>query len=220
MLVRPEGEGNAFPRLLEGLLNERSEKLWVVESLSRIAGMVSDADLYLSHVVANPPDVILLHYGHVEAVPRRQPRSVWLRAHLYRPGESERRRRLNVVARKYSGARRRLGYWVQWMPRDEFKRRLSELTEYLQKETGARILVLEANPGDSRLESLAPGACAALAGYNETLRAVAAERGVELVELSEASLGRPVVELTPDGTHFDAKAHRAIAEALARRILG
>jgi len=220
MLVRAPGTGKAFPRLLEELLNERSNEFWMVESLSRIAGMVSDADQYLSHLVANPPDVILLHYGHVEAVPRRQPRSVWLRSHLYKPGESERRRRLNVVGRKYSGARRRLGYWVQWLPQDDFRRRMSELIEYLQKETGARILVLEANPGDERLESIAPDVRAAVASYNEILRAVTAEHGVELVELSEASGGRPVVELTPDGTHFDAAAHLAVAAALARRILG
>jgi len=219
MLVRTSGEGKAFPRLLEELLNERSEQLWIVENLSRIAGVVSDANEYLSHLVANPPDVIILHYGHVEAVPRRQPRSVWLRTYLYKPGESKRRRQLNVVGHKYSGARRRVGYWVQWLPPDEFRRRMSELIGYLQRETGARILVLEANPGDERLESLAPGVRAAMVRYNGILTTLAVELGVELVELSEVAGGRPVVELTPDGTHFDAKAHGAVAEALARRIL-
>jgi lysophospholipase L1-like esterase len=217
MVVRPP-EGVAYPHVLQRLLNERRpDDLWLVSNLSRVAATVDDAPLYLQQLVAERPEAIVLHYGHVEAVLRPQTRAAWHRTYGIIIGESRRGAAVRAV-RKYAGARRRLGLRKQWTPPDRFQRMFNDSLRYLRKETGAALIVLEANPGDQKIETWGPGSLAEIARYNDMMRDVAAEQGAAWMPL-DSFLPGPIEEFIPDGTHFTPEAHVALASALADAVL-
>src|SRR5947207_1641161 len=122
MIVRPHGEGTPFPRALERLLNEDADAVWLVESRSGIGAIVTDARRELAALVANPPDAIVIEYGHVEGVRRRQPRWVWQGAFMYRPGSPRWTAPLKWLGRRYADLRRRLGWWTTWLRLERFRR--------------------------------------------------------------------------------------------------
>jgi lysophospholipase L1-like esterase len=84
------------------------------------------------------------------------------------------------------------------------------------------ILLVEANPIGRRVEEYGPGSLAALERYNEAVRELALRYGAEYVPLEELYRCDPELRdidvLLPDGTHFSARAHAAMAQVLGNRI--
>ena len=219
MLVRPKGIGLPYPRALERLLNQDAIDLWVVENLSRIAATIEDVAVYLPRLVADQPDVIVFHYGHVEAVQRPQTRSAWYRLHDVGPGAPPRRRHLAIVRAKYAGLRRRLRLRQQWTPLKRFQRVFRETLEYLAAETRATCIVIEANPGDEKVENWGPGSLAAIQRYNQAMCEIAAAGGAIWIPFDRAIRPEAIAYFIPDGTHFTAEGHLALASVLAKEIM-
>ena len=218
MVVRPP-EGVAYPRALERLLNERDEEhLWLLDNRSVIAATVDDAAAYLPELVAERPEAVIVHYGHVEAIYRPQSRAAWHRTYGVIIGEPKWGPTVRTARRKVQGARRRLGLRKQWTPPERFRQTFNDVLRYLRKETGALLIVIEANPGDKKIEAWGPGSLAQIARYNETMRAVAAEQGALWLSL-DSFLPGPVETFVPDGTHFTPEGHAALASALADAVL-
>ena len=218
LVVRPP-EGVAYPLVLERLLNERSEdELWLVSNLSGIAVTIDDAHRYLPQLVAERPEAIIVHYGHVEAIFRPQSLAAWHKTYGVIIGESPRGAAMRTVRRKVAGARRRLGLRKQWTPPDRFERTFRDVLRYLRKETGALLLVIEANPGDQKIEAWGPGSLAEIARYNAVMHEIAVEQGATWIAL-DAALPAPLETLVPDGTHFTPEGHEVLASVLADAVL-
>jgi hypothetical protein len=224
LVVRPPGAGVTYPRLLERALNEApGTELWLVENLSEVAAIVDDLGGLVRRVTALQPDVIVLQYGRVEALRRPHSRAFWLRTYLRRPDLSAREQLVRTfVNRPYSALRHHLHLRRQWSPLPRFERILDRGLTFLGEETQAALFVLEATPVTPRVEQYGPGSIAALAGYNEVLHRLAARHGAELVTLADLHRRDPELvdldRLTPDGTHFSAQAHVAVAGELCARI--
>jgi lysophospholipase L1-like esterase len=57
--------------------------------------------------------------------------------------------------------------------------------------------------------------------YAQTMRDVAAEKGVELIDVYRSFEQNPsTLDYFPDGLHPDARGHRVIADLLVRRLTG
>lgn len=223
MLVRPDGSGDPYPRVLERILNCAGDDLWLIENQSEIAATVDSISTHLAtRIVAAQPDVTILHYGHVEAIRRPHSKRMWLWTHLYVPGMTPRARKVRIIGRWYAAARRRLGLTQQWVPLSRFHHALSEGIEYLQRNTSKTIILIEANPWNESIEAYGPGTNGQIEKYNAAMREIATSHGIELLELSELSAAdpfhRPVQDFIPDGTHFSGEGHRLLAQVLADRI--
>jgi lysophospholipase L1-like esterase len=222
VVARPQG--TPYPSLLERLLNERSDgELWMIDNLCEIAGIADDLDRLLAAPIALRPDVVVLHYGHVEALRRPHSRRMWRWAKVARADLYPRRRRVRkIVFRRYSSLRRRLGLCSQWTPLPRFERVLDRALAQLRKDTAARLILIEATPPTPRIERYAPGAAQELERYNGVLRRLAAAHGAELVTTEDVRQRDPELRdpevMTPDGSHYSPRTHAAVAVELAERI--
>jgi lysophospholipase L1-like esterase len=216
MVVRPR-EGQPYPRLLEHLLNDSGE-LWLVQNHSRVAATIDDVTAYLEEVVADQPDVVVFHYGHVEPILRPLRRKTWYGLWGVIVGESPRRARIRLLRQRAILTRNRIGLRRPWTPYVRYQRLLEDSLRYLRKETPARLFVLEANPGDAKIEGWGPGSLAAIRRYNEAAKAIADRVGARWFSLEELLSGGDVAELTPDGTHLSPEGHRLVAARLAAAV--
>ena len=213
MLVRPI-DRLPYPRTLERLLNEADDDdVWIVDNYSTIAATVEDLPSYLPRLIADRPEAVIVHYGHVEPIFRPHNRSEWYRTFGVNFGDSPLRRRARAARRSLARSRQRLRLLEQWTPMERFEALLRDGLTYLRKETVSKLILIEANPGGPKIESWGPGSTAAIAGCNEVMRRVAADMGASWLDL-ESALGAPLSEAIPDGTHFSAEAHDALALAI------
>jgi hypothetical protein len=218
MVVRPRGSGLPYPRVLETRLAEATDDVWIVDNLSRIAATVEDARDYAHRLVADQPEAIVIHYGHVEAVRRPLSRRAWYRLHEIRPGGPPWRPLVIRAGTRFAAVKRRLRLFRQWMPIGPFGRGMDELLGYLAEETAARVIVVEANPGNARVEAWCPGSMAAIRLYNRVMFDSAARVGATWVPLASFVHG-PNEEFITDGTHLSGRGHVALADAIAEVVL-
>jgi GDSL-like lipase/acylhydrolase family protein len=216
MIVRPAG-GLSYPRALERILNEQHDDVWLVDNLSKIAATIDDLPGHLPRLVADRPEVIVIHYGHVEPIRRPHSRAEWHRTYGVVVGSSSLDERVRRARRRFAMGRRRLGILEQWTPLGRFERLLRDCLVYLRKETSAGLVVVEANPAGPKIEAWGPGSTLAVERCNDMMRSVAQAEGATWLALAPI-LGDPVADAIPDGTHFTEQAHSAVAEALAREI--
>ncbi len=223
MVVRPQGGGETYPRVLEEILNASDKSPWLVENRSRIAGTIDDVPGLLQEILCARPEIVVLHHGFTEALLRPHSRRIWFWTYLRAPGRHPYSNALRTLGRWYSGARRRVGWMGQWVPPARFERRLAETVAYIRSETQARVIVIEANPWNELVERFNPGSRAHLDRYNAILRQAASREGAEMLGLdvlTQRDPGhRPARDWIPDGTHFNAQGHRLLAGALAEVIL-
>lgn len=219
MLVRPAGAGQPYPRILEQILNSRRDEIWLVQNLSDIAATVADVAVVARQLVAERPDYVVLQFGHVEAVLRPASRRAWQRAFLRSPGLSHQAQRRRRVWAWYSEARRRIGLRQQWIDAGTFERLLNGLVAYLQEEAGSSVILVEAPPGDDRLERYGKGSLAEISRFNKLIDAVARDRDAVLVRMEELTAGTELANIVTDGTHLSAAGHTRLGELIAERIL-
>jgi len=218
MVVRPRGSGLPYPRVLESILSETTGEVWVVDNLSRVAAIASDSSTYADRLVADQPEAIVIHYGHVEAVRRPHSRASWYRIHEVRPGSPRWRPLLNWFRVRSAGARRVVGLRRQWMTLASYERALDELLGYLRSETLATLILVEASPGNDRIERWGPGSLGQIARYNDVSQRAASRFGAVWLSLEQAA-GSSHDEVCPDGTHLSGEGHRRLAEVLASIVL-
>jgi lysophospholipase L1-like esterase len=219
MIVRPPRSGDPYPQLLERRLAEATGDVWLVDNMSRVAAIIGDARAYVPRLVASQPDVIVIHYGHVEAVYRPQSRASWLRVHEVKPGSGAVAATINQLRTQFALVKRRLRIRRQWTSLPTFRRAADQLLDYLGKETRATFVLVEANPGDARVERWGPGTQAQIAAYNAVMREVADAHGAVWIPLAQF-VREPVERFIADGTHLTSEGHTALAVAIARAVEG
>jgi hypothetical protein len=223
MLVRPRVEGGrACPALLEGRLNACSSHRWLVDNRSRIAGTIQDAAASATRIVADQPDVVILHHGYNESLLRPHSQRIWSFEHLYGPPRPIAAVVGSSIARRWSSIGSRLSLAQHWVPPCRFEAVLNWVVEYLQAESGAKIILVGVTPWSPLLQRYAPGSQSAPATYDAILRAVAETNHVEYVPFECFTVAARVstaAEIVPGGTHFSVRGHEAVAQVLAGSVL-
>lgn len=223
MLVWPRQPGGvAYPRLLEEMLNAGEAGQWRVSNRSRVTGTILDAAADASRIVAEQPAVVTLHHGYNQAFRRPYSRGLWYFTYLSRPIPATPVRLLRSVARQYSHLRSRLRPTRNWVVEKEFRRALAWTAKYLGSKAGASVVIIGLTPWSELLESYAPGSGAWIPRYELAVREVAAVCGATYVPfrlfLQQAALSA-AADIAPDGTHFSASGHLAVAQVLSRTVL-
>lgn len=208
----------------------------VVEHACRWFGLIDELRGRYEEAVRNRfPDVVVLHYGIIEAQPAVLPvglarhATAWNRSgaalpRAYRQHVAPSLWRALRAWQRAASARSGLLTWRRTPAR--FSAELRQLVRLVRADTGALVLVVDIDPPGARLEHWLPGYRRRWQIYQETLRATSAELGrehpgtVRLVEASAdaAALGEEAV--LPDGMHRSALGHRLLAERLVREIAG
>ncbi len=108
--------------------------------------------------------------------------------------------------------------------RDEFKATLGKVVDRLQAE-GITVVLMTCPPMTDRYGGMhldpyqKHGINFLVKNYAQTMRDVAAEKGVELIDVYRSFQQEPSTrEYFPDGLHPDARGHRVIADLLLQRL--
>lgn len=217
------------------LLQERGVDA-VVHYTGRWFGLIDDLRRRYEDAVRNHfPDVLVVHYGAVEAQPHVLPTRYVRHATTWNLGASRPRRayrrrvnpRLWRLARRWqrwASARAGLGTWR--MSPARFAGELRHIVTIARQETAALVVVIDMDPPGSRLEHWMPGYGRRHEVFQRVLRntvaELAAQHGdnVRLLEASKDIDADNVDALLPDGLHRTTEGHRLLGERLADLIAG
>jgi lysophospholipase L1-like esterase len=174
------------------------------------------------------PDVVVLHTGIIELLPRALPTrlvrhfTTWDRAG-HAPAVAYRTHVAPVLWRGLRQVQQRAAPHVpSRMSPARYVRELTALVDMLREETAAQVLVLDVDPPGERLEHWLPGTLdrwrahqAAVAAGVEALRGRHGE-AVRLLPASADVREHGAEAVLPDGLHRSAFGHRLLAERVAQ----
>jgi lysophospholipase L1-like esterase len=184
-------------------------------------------------VVNWSPDVVVLHYGHMETIHLFLPRALQRHAQSIRnrPGpirDAYRQRLLRpawkTLARLQQRVYRKVAARALFAHR--FRRAgldLEQLIKRIQDVGSPLVLVMELTPPGANYADWFPGMGQRLEQMNDVLRDVVrrVDRPNVRIFHTRAALADVAAspdELNPDGAHYSPAAHRALGAALAREI--
>lgn len=222
--ARNDGREMSYSEILEA----RGHR---VRNVSKSAIMINEAFAYLEEdVLTFFPDVVILHYGIVEASNRRTFRwtnnkaivnyytnRLFARSFTF---DSLPNRVCHLFLRAFNaGTRRlstRLGIQWQWLPTPRFLVVLKAMLEQIVKETHAVILVIGVTPCINRDDNLTQGSLENILHLNERMKAVCEQYPSRVRYLDPGSFLREcdMDALVPDAVHFSAEGHRQLAGAV------
>jgi len=203
----------------------------LVRNVCRSASMLNEAFAYLEEdVLTFFPDVVILHYGIVEATNRRTFRWTNNRAivNYYTNRLFARTFTFDTLPNRVchlffrafnSGMRRlatRLGVQWQWLPTPRFLVVLKAILEQIMKETHAVIIVIGVAPCFDHDDNMTQSTLKNILHLNEGMRAVCAQYPNRVRYLDPGSFVREcdMSALVPDAVHFSAEGHRRLADAV------
>lgn len=224
MLVRPHGgqPGLAYPAALEQYLNGQAHGSWLVLNRSRIAGTIEDVARSATDIVSCQPSAVIVHHGYTEALRRPHSRRVWYFEHMFQPPRPAPVILAQTVAHKWSAVRSRLRLTEQWMSPQRFSHVLNWLVGYLALETSCRIILIGPTPWSPQIARYAPGSGAAIEQFDGIVRATADRSEADYIPFAAfvaAAGALSADEIVPDGTHFSALGHLAVARVLGDRLM-
>ena len=227
--TRPWGHGGhqtSYPRRLEEVLAERGIAAYVVNHGRQATTIKDGIARWEDTVHAFSPDVVVLHYGSYECIPKAVPRRLeaYVNGWDYHGGRLALRGRA-VVLKVWPLVRR----WQRLVDRAVGPYRMRpeqfawELRHFIGLTKGVGnplILVPEAHRMGGRYTFWIPRVNERLARMTETIHAVVAEYGddVRVVGMNDLVDAAGGPEVLPDGVHFDAALNRRLAEVLADEI--
>ncbi len=159
------------------------------------------------------PDVVILHYGIVEASPRALPYRSWMWWH--RP----------QVCSKFKGyiAGRLNLLWPHlirlfglkgWVNSAQFAYHLKRLCAHARKECQARIFLINIGPPNELFCQRLPGIERIIPEYNRTIARVAAEEGAEVIDVWSLIQQYSIEKMQPDGAHLTSFGHECLFQQL------
>lgn len=207
-----------------------------IDAVARNEGRVHDfvhtgLARYERDLRPHAPDVVVLHYGVLEAQPWFGPLAFlrhvisqgWA---LSRTARWYRRVVVKAVWDALAWYRERVvprvGRWTWQVSPRRFEHGMRQLVRLCRDDLGSLVLVLGIAPTPSLLERRVPGQGERAARYNRVLADVVAgfdSPDVVLVPVDDLveDLGGPDAQL-PDGLHFTPELHRAVAGRLAQEV--
>lgn len=225
LVARPPREKKGpttYPELLPGLLGERGvpcELVNVSERYLTVDGALEDLE---RRVVALSPDLVILNYGVVEAAPRIVPRPVYffINRPPYRTSLPRR-----IFCRAASAAERYLAPRLlrafggfRWVGPALFAECLAAIVDRLWKECRCHTVVMNIPEPNDRMESLLPGIRSSTEEYNRIMQQACTRRTAHLLDAASLVRAGGAEAFCPDGVHFSAEGHKAVAEELAELI--
>lgn len=226
LILRPPREQrgrHTYAELLEQQLWMKRCPALVINETSR-AGVVSEAiENFHQQVTRHSPDVVVIHYGINEAVPRFWPRRLFLLLNTPRPRMAplpaflllQFNRLINGLITPLAIKTLRLGSW--YSPK-RFSREMTMLLEMIAKETQALTYVVNIVPTTPRIESRLPGVGRKIQEYNQLLADVARQKQVPLIDLY-SHVAPDVPGNVADGIHLTARGHQILADLLLECIV-
>lgn len=227
--TRPWGHGGhqtSYPRQLEQVLAERGIETYLV-NFGRQATMIDDAVRRWEDTVhAFSPDVVVVHFGSFECIPKAVPRRLesYVNGWNYHGGRLARRGRA-VVVKAWPLARRwqRLVDTTLGLYRMRPEQYAWELRHFISLTRGVGtplVLVPDSHQMGGRYTFWIPRINGRLTRMAATIRDVVAEfdDDVRLVDMNAIVDAAGGPEVLPDGVHFHAGLNRRLAEVLADEI--
>ncbi len=222
-----------YPRVIEEQLLRAGHPAEVRVSAMVAAQARSALKTWEPDVVQWSPDVVVLHYGHFECI------HLFLPWRLLRHANGMKRRPGPIHAYRTYGVRSaykvlaRIQTRIDALDRPSLharrrrrlQRDLERLITRVREVASPLVLVPDIVPPGKIWDRHFPGARARMAAMNQTLEGVVdqvASPDVRLFKATDAVA--PIVEegteeVSPDGGHYTARAHRLVGEALAKTIL-
>lgn len=206
-----------------------------VRNVCRSAVMLNEAFAYLEEdVITFFPDIVILHYGIVEVAYRKTFRwannqtivnyytnRCFARPYSYRTTCSRVRhvlfRAVNSTTRKLATL---LGVQWQWLSTNRFLLVLQSVLELITKETRSIVIVIGVTPCTDRIENMLKGTRKNIVEVNAGIKTVCEHYSGRVQYLDPRTFIQEsnIDEFIPDGIHFSAAGHKALAEELLRII--
>jgi hypothetical protein len=208
---------------LEALLHQRGVDCRVT-NLARWNQLIPKALCQFELAVrAASPDVLVLHYGAVEAFPAVFPLKVHDYLHTWHVHPGFGRTRLRNVLRRRLWKRLRtwqslgarlLGPRTHHVGPERFRAELTQLLEHSRRDQANLTLVMGIPRPSAKLCALVPGIESRFERFNAVMQEACERAGdsavfVDLTELPDGP------ELVPDGLHLSAEAHLQVGQRLA-----
>ena len=222
----------AYPRVVEASLLAAGRPAVVRDTSLAAEHPKAALQAWSSEVVPWSPDVVILHYGHMECLHLLLPRTMqrYAQSFQYRPGPLRDFYRKRVVRRGWHALCRLQQRVTPLVPDVLFTRRarraaldLSRAVERIQLVGSPLVMVMGLTTPGANYRAWFPGLEDRMAEMNDLLADVVrrADRAqvrhfpTEKVLAPLAAAGDPI---NPDGAHFTPAAHRAVGEAVASEI--
>jgi hypothetical protein len=206
-----------------------------VRNVSKSAIMINEAFAFLEEdLITFFPDVVILHFGIVEASARRTFRwannqtiinyytnRVFSRPFNFSTVCNSAR---HVLFRAFNSCTRRiaalLGFQWQWLSTKRFLIVLRSMLEIIIKETNANIIVVGVTPCSDRVENILKGSRNNINEINEGMGALCKQFDARVNYLDPGCLlqEQSIDELVSDGIHFTAEGHQQLAKKLMQII--
>jgi hypothetical protein len=189
---------------------------------------------YDDDVVSFFPHLVVLHYGIVEACPRRELRrlsgwsvpnyfnnSILGRSYVFASRRSKLVARLgwlgNAIVRNLA---KPAGLNWQWLPTRKLCEVMEAAVKLALKETPAAVVVAGLSPCSERVRRLLPGTPELINEANQRLRELTAKfpKRVRFLDVDPFLPPEALAELVPDGVHFSARGHQLFSAQLDRII--
>ena len=222
----------AYPRVVEATLLADGRPAVVRDTSLAAEHPKSALAAWSTEVVPWSPDVVVLHYGHMECIHLLLPRALqrYAQSFQYRPGRLRDFYRQRVVRRGWQALCKLQQQVAPHVPDIFFRLKarramldLVRVIERIQLVGSPLVLVMELSAPGEKYRSWFPGIEQRMAFMNAQLGAVVATSDRPQVRIfptskvvaALAATGDPI---NPDGAHFTPGAHRAIGESLAEEI--
>lgn len=217
--VRPPEDGERQFNYAKRLASRADAKIRVV-NYSRTSETVASALThrfdYLGRVF---PDVVVVHLGINDCVPRLTPQ--WLFDVLSAPRLDENKYVYVIRAQLSKVVNYRLAPRLipilklgPWCAPEKFSRKYRKLIVNIRKEFTSKIICVGINPCTERIEKLLPGARKNIETYNSIIQDICNNLQCNYIATDRWTDDTEADTLFPDGVHFSSKAHGLMAEAI------
>lgn len=228
LIMRPPRQKNDEKTYVEIL--EKEMKYNVCHAGKRGA-IISDAYNYLEdEVIRFYPDVVIIHFGIVEAVPRLRNRFIYMHSNRneYKNSIFLSKYKLNIyeqffdyglvaVSKVFEAIRKIIGKYIYWLSPEDYSYVLEEYILEIKKELGAKIILIGLGKAGEVIEKKCPGTDANILKYNEVMKKQSKKfPNVYFLDLYNDD---KFIGCIPDGSHFNNKGHRMIANKI-KLLLG
>jgi len=190
---------------------------YLVNNLSFGRATTDEVVILKDSYIRTYPEFFVINLGCVDAPSREIP--LWFSDLLYGRRKMFGSSILKFIFRAFISKNRslftNLRFRKSWISKRKFLDNVNLLTNYIQRNTNAKIIVLGINNGSERIERKLPGTIAKYIDYNLALKDLIIKKNISFIDVSDLSNQLHF----PDGVHYNAEGHKIIANRLRKELL-